>query len=118
MEDEWWLEAGMSGFEPNGDSYRPDLLAAGGNPVVEASIEDVEPLLRQLSHGVFHDGGLDGYAKQRVVNILRGFREGTAIPPVDLTRCYGDKGYVFRLYHGAHRFYCSVAAGFTHVPAI
>ncbi len=23
-----------------------------------------------------------------------------------------------RLYHGAHRFYCSVAAGYSHVPAI
>ena len=26
--------------------------------------------------------------------------------------------YLYRLHHGAHRFYASVAAGFLHIPAI
>ena len=30
----------------------------------------------------------------------------------------GDVPYSYSLYAGAHRFYLSIAAGFTHVPAI
>ena len=108
----WWAEAGMSGFEPTGASYE---AAAATRPVQLVAVGEVLPLIRNLSHGVFNDSHDSGTAKQRVVRLLRGFREGALIPPVELDRVGSNS---FRLFHGAHRFYCSLVVGFTHVPAV
>jgi hypothetical protein len=111
LNGEWWQDAGMVGFVPARPSFRPDLSAFPESPVVEVAVTDVQPLERHLSHGVFSD-------KRRVVSILRGFREDAAIPPVELLRLRDHGLYRFSLYHGGHRFYCAIAAGFSHVPAV
>jgi hypothetical protein len=61
---------------------------------------------------------LFGTARERVVSLLRGFREDAAIPPVHVVRLGPGSPYRFKLNAGAHRFYCSVAAGFKSVSAI
>jgi hypothetical protein len=82
-------------------------------------IEDVEPVRRNLSHGVFNDDVERARpARERVSRLLLGFRRGDAIPPVELVKLPRGSTYTYRLFAGAHRFYCAVAAGFTHVPAV
>jgi len=56
-------------------------------------------------------------AKERTCNILRGYVEQDAIPPVQVITCEGfDAPYM--LVDGVHRTYTSIAAGFTHIPAV
>lgn len=118
--DEWWAEAGMATFTPIGCSYRPGAPERDkdleGLPVLMLAVASIEPVRRRLSHGPFSDG--DRPARDRVRDIFSGFVRDAAIPPVWVFRVSGSPRYAHALSHGAHRFYCSVAAGFTHVPAI
>ena len=118
MDLDWWLGAGMVDFVPAATSYASGPSPEPGRLVERIAIGDVEPLVRRLSHGVFNDNDEIGTARHRVVEILRGFKVGRAIPPVLVDRLEEPERFVYRLRDGAHRFYCSVAAGFTHVPAI
>jgi len=116
LDDAWWEEAGMLGFAPTHRAFRADPTAFPQGGVVEVAIADVKPVKRQLSHGVFNDSS-SGSARERVVRILRGFREDSPFPPVEVVRL-GDGPYRFELYHGAHRFCCAAVAGFSAVPAV
>ena len=116
LPDDWWDEAGMTGFVPNGLTFRigpcEPRLDLERRPVLILPINDVEPLEgRRLTYGMFRD-------KESVLKILRGFRNGDAIPPIQVVKLPDGAPFSHRIYNGAHRFYCSVAAGFTHVPAI
>lgn len=115
---DWWLEAGMEGFVPASPSYGSDCETFRQWPVELVALDDVEPLDRKLSHGVFNDSPSFGTARDRVVNILSGILVASKMPPVELMRLNGNAVHKFRLKHGAHRFYCSRAAGFTHIPAV
>lgn len=118
IDHEWCTEAGIVGFRPEAQSYPPKVAADLDREVELVAIVDVEPLERDLSHGVFNDSEELGSARQRVVQILRGFVSKDEIPPILIDRLEPPEPYRFRLRNGAHRFYCSVAAGFTHVPAV
>jgi hypothetical protein len=119
LSDGWWAEAGMQGFVPLALAYRADPLAFPGRSVYEVRIDAVAPVRRQLSHGVFNDDAWTGLgAKDRVMKILRGFLTNAAIPPVEILSLPPGGQHEYRLIQGAHRFYLSIAAGFTHVPAV
>lgn len=107
----------MQVFVPASSSYRWDESTFPDRQVEMISCAEVQPLDRQLSHGVFNDSP-NATARVRVMRLLDGFLSDAAIPPVELIRIGGIGQVRFRLHHGAHRFYCSVAAGFSHVPAI
>ena len=115
--DEWWQEAGLAGFSPPQSTYVPDYAAFRDLEVVEVPITGISPVRRRLSHGVFNDSPEHGSAHDRVLRILRGFRLGDAIPPIEVRRSV-DGAQPFELHHGAHRFCCSVIAGYSAVPAI
>lgn len=100
----------MADFVPTTSAYR----VCPGSEICTVSIEDVGPVDRLE---VFKDSEEYGSARSRVLKILRGFRRGEEIPPVEVVGAKPEYGHRFKLTHGAHRFYCSLAAGFTHVPA-
>jgi hypothetical protein len=75
------------------------------------------PVYRAPGIGIFNDND-EATAMERVVSILRGFRSGAAIPPVEVVRQPTRADFRYKLVAGAHRFYCSLAAGFYHVPAL
>jgi hypothetical protein len=117
ISDEWLAEAGLIGFVPSHQSYLADHQAF--RDIFEVRIADVAPVRRNLSCGVFNDDADTRLtAKERCMKILRGFANGDAIPPVLIVKQNPDTRYLYRLTHGAHRFYLSIGAGFTHVPAV
>jgi hypothetical protein len=121
LEDDWWTEAGMRGFLPLRRSYRAGISQFPDLVTFEVAIDDVRPLDRRLSHGVFNDSGpgrREGTARQRVVRILGWFRDDLPVEPVCVVKIPASAGYRFELFHGGHRFYCAVAAGYTHIPAV
>lgn len=117
LDDAWWNEAGMNGFVPLGRTFRPDLEAVKGETVFEARIDEVAPLRRNPGVGIFNNNE-EATARERVVRLLKGFRNGDAIPPVELVPDAAFEGCRYKITHGSHRFYCSLAAGFSYVPAI
>ena len=107
----------MRGFVPTFMAYRVNQKLFQN--VREVLIKDVGPVSRNPGVGIFNDCEEEGCsARERVVRILRGFRFDNAIPPVEIVE--GQAGYPHRyqLAHGAHRLYCSPAAGFKCVPTI
>jgi len=120
LEDEWLAEAQMAGFSPTSNAYRTDLsFSINGEPILEVRIADVGPVGSvRCSIGIFRDSEDGVPALERVVKTLRGFRLGEAIPPVQIVECGPDSQYPYKLTAGVHRFYCSLAAGFTHVPTL
>ena len=107
---EWWIEAGMDRFEPGADlaySARPQLAS---KLYLLAAIEPPRMGQRlRRGHG--------GFERDRMVAVLRDIALRKEIWPIDITE--GASGaYLYKLHQGAHRFHASVAAGFSHIPAV
>jgi hypothetical protein len=117
LDDAWYAEAGMDGFVPLTRAYPVNADAANGRKLLEVKIDEVSPVRRNPGVGIFNDNK-DASAKERVVSILRGFRTGSAIPPVEIVIEPPNSRFRYKLVAGVHRFYCSLAAGFSHVPAV
>ena len=117
LPDDWWTEAGMAGFVPLFKAYRVNHSLFQN--VREVPLEYVGPVSRNAGVGIFNDSEEEeGSARERVLRILRGFRFDDAIPPVEIVEVQAGRPYRYNLVHGAHRFYCSLAAGFKCVPTI
>ena len=115
LDNAWWEEARMEGFTSAKNAYRGDPNKAPGKEILEIDLNDVKPVLREK---IFNDSEEFGTAKSRVLRILRWFLNDTPIEPVTISLEPPSSDYRYRLVTGAHRFYCSMAAGFSHVPAI
>lgn len=94
-----------SGFTPCGESYCSESYE------LIVPLSDIEPILRSIGSGGFRDD-------QSVINILVGFREKSIIPPIEVSDRKTTQGYRFRLKDGFHRYYLSIAAGFSTVPVV
>jgi hypothetical protein len=117
LKDKWWTDAEMVGFVPASGAYVVDLsFCKNAEPILEVRISDVGPVHRPV--GIFRDSEDGISAQERVLRILRGFRLGEAIPPVRLVERESGSTHRYKLTDGTHRLYCSLAAGFTHVPAM
>ena len=87
--------------------------------VYQVAIKEIAPVRRAPGIPIFNDSDDTGLsARERVVAILRGFRNSSKIPPVEVVSAEQASSHLFKLTHGVHRLYCSLAAGFTHVPAV
>ena len=117
IDDDWWREAGMTGFQPARRTFRSGTSQRAGLCVIEIPVAEIGPVTRRLSHGVFNDSEDSGSARDRVVRILQGFREDSPIPPVEVVRT-PEGPYRYRLSAGAHRLCCAVVAGFEAIPAV
>jgi hypothetical protein len=107
----------MDGWKPATPSYLVDLRKFPEASLIP--IAEIEPVARNLSHGVFNSDAETGRtAIERVLSLFRGYQESAAIPPVEVIKLAPGAAYKYRLTHGAHRFYTSIAAGFSHIPAV
>jgi hypothetical protein len=117
LSDDWWDEAKMDGFVRKARSYKAAASPKTDQAVFEIAIEDVGPVRRA---NIFKDDmeAERKTARERVLRLLKGFQVDDAIPPVEVVEAPPGYGYRYKLTHGAHRLYCSLAAGFTHIPAV
>jgi hypothetical protein len=83
--------------------------------VLHLAIDVIKPVDPSVSRRVFKNDPNGVTSHGRVLKILRGFVNDDPIPPVWVVR---DQAGTYALRNGAHRFYCSIAAGFTQIPAI
>jgi hypothetical protein len=116
LPDSWWAEARMADFVPRARAFRPDRCAERGVEIFEVKIEEVAPLQRAPGVGIFNDNK-EETARERVLRILRKFRADAEIRPIRLTKLAPGGVFRYEIADGSHRFYCSLAAGFSHVPA-
>lgn len=109
--DEWWVEAGMTGFVPFGHTYRSTATA------VAVPLREIEPPFRVPERGL-DSNGLD---RSRLISVLKGFAAATEIAPVTLVMLpssdFPPAPFRYRVRDGFHRFYTSAAAGFACLPA-
>lgn len=116
LDDAWWTEAGVTAFVPSKPSYR---ATSDARQILTARIKDIQPIRRKLSAGVFNDDRETGFsAKERVISIFRAIRDDVPLPPVEVVQTLTGSAHRYKLTHGVHRLYCSLAAGFTHIPAV
>ena len=117
LDDSWWAEAVMDGFKPTSTAYRVRTDDADDGNIFEVKVDEVRPVRRAPGVAIFNDSA-EATARERVVSILRGFRSAAPMPPVKVVSEPAGSLFRYKLVHGAHRFYCSVAVGFSHVPAV
>jgi len=84
-----------------------------GAPLV--AITAIEPLIRHLKDGI-PEAPIFA-SRERLVSILKGIKNNAQIPPICLFD-NADGCYHYKIHQGVHRFYASIAAGFTHIPAL
>ena len=120
LDDAWWTEAGMENFAPKRKTYRVDKEKAEGKEIFEIRIDEISPVKRNPGVNIFPNDCINTgrTARTRVMAILRWFIDDEAIEPVKVVPESSDSEFRYKLTDGVHRLYCSLAAGFTHVPTI
>ena len=119
LDDAWWIDAGMENFTPKRKAYRVDQKKAKEKQILEIKIDEISPVKRSPGVPTFNDCIETGRsARDRVVYFLSRFVNDAVIEPVKVTLESSDSEFRYQLKDGTHRLYCSLAAGFTHVPAI
>lgn len=102
--DDWWEFCGMRSFKPQSAYYPYDPQAESAEVL---SLQEVEPPQR--------NPGVALFKKYKLVPVLLAFTSPEcALPPIHAVKTSG--GYAVR--NGVHRYYASVAVGYSSVPAI
>lgn len=103
---EWWIESGMTEFDRVSTAYPTSYLAE----IKIITILEIMPPQRFK--------GVELFKKERMVNILQGFVNCHPIPPIIIHKFPAQNDFIYEVRNGVHRFYASIAAGFTSIPAI
>lgn len=100
----------MDAFEAGSDTA---YISAQESDVSQIPLEHIQPQKmdgrQHLSHG--------GFDRMRMIDILVGIASRSPLPPVPIVE-RPEGAYRYRLCNGTHRFYASVAAGFSHLPTV
>ena len=103
-----WERAGMPDFVASRPCYHVDDV-----PCTLVPASDIVPLKRKPGIPGFGENGLND---QRLESLFRAFRSDIPLPPVQLIEVKLGGRYRYKVYHGVHRYFASVAAGFSHLP--
>lgn len=105
--DDWWLFAEMDRFVPGGGGFYPPNSAT----CEVISLNDIEPPHR--------NPGVALFKKYKMVPVLFAFASPEcALPPITLHPLVRPDRYRFKVHNGFHRFYASIAVGYTSIPAM
>jgi len=108
--DDWWACADMKEFV-RGDCMQYPCNATGRVEIV--SIADIEPPTRSQ--------GIPFFKKYKLVPILLAFHSPEcALPPVTVQKpnALAETRFRYKVHNGFHRYYASIAVGFTSLPVI
>lgn len=107
--DDWWSFAEMNVFHPRGTFYPYHPKCCGSIEIVP--LRDIEPPTR--------DPGIAEFKKYKLVSVLLAFHSPEcALPPIQVERLAAPNNYKYRVHNGYHRFYASVAAGYSELPIV
>ena len=108
--DEWWSFAEMSNFSAgSAGNFYP--YHANQKPIEVVPIADIESPIR--------NAGFQPFRKYKLVPVLLAFTSPEcALPPVEVVALPGGPGTRYRVINGFHRYYASIAAGYTKLPVI
>jgi hypothetical protein len=100
ISEDWWVLAGMVG-------YTTELQHYNTNSTYKeiSSIQEIIPPLRKGGIIWFRD-------RDTVIELLQGMRNNEKIPPIEVS-CEQKK---LKVHDGFHRFYLSIALGYTNIP--
>lgn len=85
------------------------------------NIVDISPKIRGEGVRIFNDGPVDDVfktARERTVSILKAIAEQLPMPPIEVLARKNTGNYLYNVTHGCHRLHCSIAAGFSKIPAV
>ena len=106
--DEWWSFAEMKTFDPGAGGYYPYTLNAKNVEVID--LTEIRPPRR--------DDGVPPFQKYKLVPVLLAFQSPECeLPAVDVRRIETG-GYRYEVLNGYHRYYASIAVGFTKLPVV
>jgi hypothetical protein len=109
--DNWIAEAGFRDFK----AKRPAYLSSANATLIPLDL--VEPLIRFMGYPL----DFRGFSRERLVSVLRGFVANdiiSAVPAIHLpVREFCAGTFRYRVCDGVHRYYASIAAGFSMLPA-
>ena len=106
LPDDWWQISGMTGFRPLSNAYR--FSSDPRWPTQVVPITQIQPPVR--------DAGVVGLSGARTIDILKGFVADTPLPPAPVHTPPGAALDRYWVRDGYHRYYCSIAAGFSCLP--
>ncbi len=102
--DEWWTFADMADFRPGSEFYPPDM-----SPYEKLALAEIQPPARS---------GIPLFKKYKLLPVLFAFQSPECcLPLVDVIELPEPGRYRYAVHNGLHRFYGSVAAGYTYIPA-
>jgi hypothetical protein len=110
--NDWLEEAGMTGFSADTAAFRH----TGDTKLI--ALADIAPPDRMKTT----ENDWRGFCRERMVRVMSGIARGDVLPAVPLWRLPDEEFWTARPYEyrprdGYHRFYASIAAGFTSIPA-
>jgi hypothetical protein len=102
-----WLETSNAlAFRPQTSAYAADSNEEW--PTSVALIDEIEPPAR--------DVGVIGLHKDRAVSLIQAIVEARPLPPIEAHKEPSATARRLTIRDGYHRYYISIALGFTHVP--
>jgi hypothetical protein len=106
--DDWWQFCDMESFSPAATFYPYSQRDVGAHTVPIAEVKPPE-----------RDAGVIGFHKNRMAPILLAFTsDRCAVPAVPVRELAAGEPYRYEVLNGYHRYYASVAAGYTRLPVI
>ena len=103
--NEWRRFADMAGFTPASEFYPPNE-----SPFEALTLAEVQPPVRF--------DGVPLFKKYKLVPVFFAFQSPEcALPLVQVIELPEPGRYRYAVHNGFHRFYASVAAGYSHLPA-
>ena len=104
--DQWWAAAGMNGWKSHDSSY-----VATSDPQYPTTVVPLSEVVAPV-----RNKNVAWFKEQRMVDVLRGFRVGDKLPPIEVDEPPTNTGFRYRVRDGFHRYYASAAVGFTQLP--
>lgn len=105
--DEWWSFAEMPYWRATSTLYP---YSVSSQSVQRVLLTDIEPPKRSADIPLFK--------KFKLVPVLMAFQSPEcSLPPVEVESLTNEP-YYYRVVNGLHRYYASVAAGYTYLPVV
>jgi len=109
---EWLTAAGIP------DSWTPGRRCFSVQTAVKHDILPIDEIVPPERKAALQGFASNGLNRERMISVLQALHQDMALPPVQVREITADGGEArqFEVYDGFHRFYASVAVGFSHLP--